>query len=37
MEIKIDLSIPQSAALDFLNDDTVTEILYGGSAGGPRW
>jgi phage terminase large subunit len=36
LEIQISLTSKQSKALDFLQDSTTTEILYGGSAGGGK-
>lgn len=36
MQIDINFTKKQSIALDFLNDDTTTEVLFGGSAGGGK-
>ena len=36
MEIDLDLTKKQSLALDYLNDDITTEVLFGGSAGGGK-
>jgi len=36
MEINVQLTTKQQLAIDYLNDDVTTEVLFGGSAGGGK-